>query len=286
MLVCFGQAENLAAQNRYPAGVEGIQNGVIPPPGHYTKLYNFFYYADKLATNNGSDVNARFKVFAHVIAPRHIWITENKIFGADYGLDLTIPFVRTDVTIGTTENRQFGLGDIFFEPVVLGWHLPRWDFAFAHGIFFPTGDFKVSQPASPGRGYWTNLLALGITYRLDADKTWTFSTAHRFEFNAENTKLHITPGSFYSLEWGLSKALPNNIEAGLVGFVQRQLTDDTGRGVTYNSNNRSQIFGIGPELDVFFPGIRLHVATRVLGEFGARNRAEGVNSWLVFTRIW
>jgi len=288
MLLCFAPPEASLAQTigHYPPGVEGIKNGIIPPPGHYTRWYNFYYYADKLATATGADVNTNFRVFAYVTALRHIWITENKVLGADLGLDLTIPFVLTDLNLGPIEDRRFGLGDIFLEPVILGWHLSRWDFAFAYGIFFPSGDFKLTRPASPGRGFWTHLLAFGITYHLDAEKTWTFSTAQRFEFHTENKKLNLTPGIHYSLEWSLSKALKNNIEVGLTGFVQRQLTDDTGRGVVSDPNIHDQIFGVGPEVGVFFPGVKMHVGARILGEFGGKDRPQGLNSWLALTRFW
>ena len=36
----------------YPAGVEGIKGGSLPPPGFYARDYNVFYYADRLEVKN------------------------------------------------------------------------------------------------------------------------------------------------------------------------------------------------------------------------------------------
>jgi hypothetical protein len=287
-LFTLGFQESSFAQitGHYPPGVEGIKNGSAPPPGQYTKMYNFFYYADTLRTGSGSKVKARFGLFNYVVALRHLWMTETKILGADYGLDMAVPFVYTDLTLGPLDERQFGLGDIFVEPLVLGWHYPGLDLSFAYSFFAPTGNFDVSRPASPGKGFWSHILAFGITYYLDAERTWAISTAHRFEFNTENKDLRITPGTNYYLEWGISKAITPTVEVGLVGYFQRQLTDDRGSGVTYDAGVHDQVAGTGLEVSLFIPSLKLNIQPRLIGEFAAKDRAQGFTGWIVFTKIW
>lgn len=288
LLIVFGfQAMSFAQiTGHYPPGLEGIKNGSAPPPGHYTKMYNFYYYADTLKTGSGSTANTRFGLFNYAVAFRHLWMTETKILGADYGLDMAVPLIYTDLTLGPLDERQFGLGDIFVEPLVLGWHYPGLDLSFAYSFFAPTGKFAVSRPASPGKGFWSYILAFGLTYYFDAERTWAISTAHRFEFNTENKDLKITPGTNYYLEWGISKAISPTVEVGLVGYFQRQLTNDTGSGVTYDASVHDQVAGTGLEVSLFIPSLKLNIQPRLIGEFAAKDRAQGFTGWIVFTKIW
>ena len=107
--------------SHYPPGAEGIKAASIPGPGKYLKWYNFYYEADKLKDSNRKTAPGRFNVDAFATAPRLIWITEKKILGADYGWDILVPLVYTDVDIPGAGNSHTGIGDIYVEPFLFGW---------------------------------------------------------------------------------------------------------------------------------------------------------------------
>ncbi|NJL58294.1 MAG: transporter [Desulfobacteraceae bacterium] len=134
--ILFGTA--FAAENEYPNGIEGIKAASVPPPGFYYKMYNVYYTADTLTDSSGNDLNVDFDVTTLVNAHRFIWITDYKILGADYGMDAVVPLMNVDLKIGRfgIDDSQFGLGDIFIEPLILSWHTQCYDLSFGQAYGF------------------------------------------------------------------------------------------------------------------------------------------------------
>ena len=85
-----------------------------------------------------------------------------------------------------------------------------------------------------------------------------------------------------TLEGGVGKVFIKNqgkqlIQVGAVGYAQFQLTNDSGAAVLpLTANNKDRVFAIGPELGVILPTRKFNFLVRVLPEFGARNRTQGV----------
>ena len=133
----------------YPAGAEGIKAASLPPAGVYVRDYSFFYWSDRFSGGPpGFD-----KVFAFVNAPRLIYMTEAKIFGADYGMDLILPFGYLDWkgSAPAPSGSQWSFGDIQLEPLLLSWHLKQFDIAAGYALWVPTGPHDGGDLVS-GRG--------------------------------------------------------------------------------------------------------------------------------------
>lgn len=272
----------------YVNGVEGIRAATLPPPGFYWRLYNVFYQADQLKDKDGGDLDIGFDLNVFAFVSRLVWISEVKILGADYGADLIIPFIYTDVEIdafGIKEDR-FGLGDIALEPFVLAWHGARYDASCAVAAYMPTGDHDEDNPASPGKDFWTVMFTLGGTFYLDAAKTWSASVLARYETHSKKDGSRVTPGDDFHFEWGLGKTLARIWDVGLAGYCQWQVTDDSKPDDVWGKKVRDRVFGIGPEMGVFIPPGKLFVTFRTLWEFDARDRTEGQVMTLTLTKIF
>ena len=120
-LALTAQAQPIVA-GHYPAGAEGLKGGSLPPPGVYFRDYNFFYTA-----GNFKDGPPQFDIFAYINAPRLIWMTDLKILGADYGMDVIVPFASLNWKVNGAKSCYFGLGDIQIEPLLLSWHFQQFD---------------------------------------------------------------------------------------------------------------------------------------------------------------
>jgi len=101
------QPAPLPVGSHYPVGAEGIKGASLPPPGIYLRDYNFFYTADKV---NGLPFGV--DIFAYVQAPRLIWMTKEEIFGANYGMDVIVPFAYKNVSAPFGSGDNFNLADI------------------------------------------------------------------------------------------------------------------------------------------------------------------------------
>lgn len=269
-------AGQLSAQpivaGHYPAGAEGIKGASLPPPGLYFRDYTFFYTADRF--KNGPP---EFDITACLNAPRLIWMTDWKLFGADYGMDVIVPFGYMDWDAGvpgaTAGDSYFGLGDIQIEPLLLSWHLPQMDLAAGYAVWAPTGDFSPGRPDLLAKGFWSHMLTFGGTIYLDSEKSWALSLLNRYEFCHEQEQTDIRPGQVYTLEFGLSKAITPTFDVGIVGYWQQQTTDDKGAAATSTKNDRK--LGLGAEVSGVCPLTGLLASARYAYEFDAVDRPEG-----------
>lgn len=260
--------------SHYAYGVEGVLGATAPPPGWHYRMYNLWYNPDTLNDSPMPGANFELDTFASV--QRIIHVTKVKILGADYLYDILIPLVDTDFKLGPiSDSHSFTLGDITLEPFVLGWHLPRWDVTFGLGVVMPTGHYEMTEPASPGLGYWSGLMTLGATYYFDEQKSWSASVLTRTLVNTEQDESNITPGSEFIAEYGIGKEFrPNNwmIRPGITGASYWQISDDSDESLS--ANEHKEAHAIGAEVNFFYLPMLFQVNLRYLQEYGVENGPE------------
>jgi len=282
LLLLLAVAAGPAQQNtgHYVNGVEGLKAASLPPfPGWYYRVYNAYYHAGRNATPTGLSAPIGFNVDVFASVHRLIWLSDFEIFGGQYGADIAVPLINTDLQITGVplSASDFGVGDVYVEPFLLAWHGPRYDTAVALATYVPIGDFSATNPASPGKDMWTFMPTFGGTYYLTPERDWSISALGRYEWHTEIGNTGIKPGNDFHLEWGLSHTVPTKAavwDLGVAGYCQWQVNNDSGPGA---SPNRDRVFAAGPEIDVFLPDREFIVQGRLLWEFGARDRSEG---WL------
>jgi hypothetical protein len=280
----FSLASQIQAQvpvgSHYPAGAEGIKGASLPPPGIYLRDYNYILTADKV---NG--VPGDVDLFAYVQAPRMIWMTDWKILGATYGMDIIVPFSYKEISAPFGGANDFNLSDIQVEPLLLSWHLEQFDIAAGYAIWMPTGNFDASTPAkyltSPGSGYWTHMLTFGAVWYPDKEKTWAFSLLNRYEINTEQDTTGITPGNMFTADFSLSKTVLQGVDVGVSGYYQQLITKDSGPGA---SPDYSHVVGIGPEVSAYCAKLGLFSSLRYAYQVDVKDRPEGQTIVLTLTK--
>ncbi|NGZ07721.1 MAG: transporter [Magnetococcales bacterium] len=279
----IGWSDAWAEEGHYVHGVEGIKAASLPPPGLYWRWYNVFYQADTLKDKNGNKVPVGLDAEVFATVNRLIWITKNRFLGADYGMDVIVPLINVDLDLTTPglDFDKFGLGDITIEPVLLSWHGANWDAAAALGFYVPTGNYQATNPASPGKEFWTTMFTLGGTWYPDAQKEWSLSLLSRYETHSERDGTDVRLGDDFHFEWGVGRKVTDLMEVGMAGYAQWQITDDRGTGT---NTNRDQVFGIGPELVTAIPALQSSLSVRGVFEFGAEDRPQGAILALTLTK--
>jgi hypothetical protein len=279
----------------YAAGSEGIKGGSLPGPGLYVRYDNLFYYGT-------SDLLPDYKSYIYQQSPQVMWMTPWKILGANYGMNLTVPLIYNDTSFNeflalpgggvkaiSQDMNRFGLGDIEIEPLLLSWHLKRFDFRADYGFWAPTGDYDGSSLVNLGDGLWTQMISLGGVWYPDNEKSWAFSILNHFEFNSQVPGA-LAPGtqfpsggpggagsvpeniscSTYTMEWGASKTVFKMIDVGIVGYFQEQFMYHTG-----SVFNDSQVAAIGPEIRSEFHNTGWILSLRYEYQFLANNSPQG-----------
>lgn len=280
----------------YPTGAEGIKAASLPPPGFYLKNYVVDYRSNRLKDDDHQTQHVDFKFVRLAPVPRFVWMTKKKFLGADYGMDLAIPVIYDDVHIDAlgVDDAHTNIGDILVEPLLLGWHGPRYDIGAGAGIWVPTGDWDADEPAESGKDFWSGMFTLGATYYLDKERTWSASALARYEIHTKKHRSRVRPGDDLSIEWGIGKDLPKGFTLGVAGYFEWQITDDAGGDVTWNKNYHDRVFAVGPEVCyAFFRKIGSagserkkfgYLSLRYLREFDAHDRPEGHFTALTF--VW
>jgi hypothetical protein len=267
-------------QGHYIPGVEGIQAATLPPAGLYVRDYNYTYWANRFNMPDGSQAPGDFNAVVYANVPRVVWMTGKKIFGADFGMDALIPLVYKNIEgVGN----HFSAGDACFEPVLLSWHLNKFDIAAGYAFYAPTaaaGTVAAGQ-LDAGSGFWTQMITFGGTWYADAKKTWSISALNRYEFNSIQRNTGLRAGQVYTLEYGVAKALTPTLKFGAAGYYQTQTTLDSGDGA---STARDSVAAIGPEITYDFPKIMLFTSLRYEREFFANDRPQGNVVTLTITK--
>ena len=246
VLALLGGLAPLAAQaaGHYVPGVEGMQNASAPPPGFYYLGYLVHYNINSFrAPGTSSNLPGSNKGNVTALANRFVWMTGQKLLGADYGVEAIVPIVRTSLKVGAAGlyDRDTGVGDVYLGPLVLGWHGQQWDAVAAAGMWLDTG--STSSPAAAGHGYKSTMLTGGLTYYFDSEKTLSGAGLVRFERHGKAGD-GSRQGNQLTLEWGLGKAF-GPVQAGVVGYSQWQTSNDSGFGA---SNDKSSRHALGAEV--------------------------------------
>jgi len=283
----------------FSPGLMNIRDFILPAPGNYYIQYNLYYAADTLKDKNGNSVNSipvggetiniDVDVDSWVVAPTFVHVTEKKILGADYACLVSQPFGNTSFQaalelatipgLGTEiDESTFGIGDTYVRPLWLGWNFAQADIGAAYGLYIPIGRYDAGSADNVGVGMWTHEFMVNGAYYIDEERGTALTMAGTYEIHHEKKDIDITPGSHFTLNYGVSQLLPVNeeflSEVGIAGFGQWQVTKDRGSDAT-NKNVKDQVYGLGLQAGLIYFPWNGQMTFKWMHEFEAEDRFEG-----------
>lgn len=181
-----------------------------------------------------------------------------------------------------------GFGDMYVQPLKVGWRWRRFDAVTSYALYVPTGKFEPRGGSGIGRGFWTQQLSLGGEAYLSDDRTRRVSVLASYDGNFRKRGIDITRGDTVQVQGGGGVGVAKVGVVGIAGYALWQVTDDKGsdlppvlRGV------RDRVFGLGPEVQLALPKIGARAELRMMFEFGARARPQaGVIAGGLTYRAW
>jgi len=268
-------------RGQYLPGFGGLNSGLQAPPGPTYANYFFWYPSTKFKDQHGNKAPINFDLNLLVDFNILAYTTKAKFLGATYGMSVAVPIVNTAVDLPRlgTGISPWGIGDIYVEPVNLGWKLKKADVKLAYGFVAPTGRYGSSASDTTTTDYWGHEITFATTAYLDKTKLTQASFSTNWEFHQEKRPEDLRVGNNMTLEAGVGKIFIKNggkqlIQFGGVAYAEVQLTDDLGTVVPLlTQHNKDRVFAIGPELAVIWPATQLNFLVRVLPEFGAHGTA-------------
>lgn len=289
MIVNEARAQFLGANY---AGDFGVLSATQPPVGFYLAPAYVNYMGDKLLDQDGNLITfdpenvGDLNVQAYALAAW--WVTDKKIWGANYSLQLVPAFVSGKLeapSLGLVGKTGTGFTDLYFQPINLGWHTDRADYLAAFGIYAPTGRYSPDADDNLGSGMWTIEFVGGGTWYFDKAKTWSFATTGALEFHGEKKDTDIRVGPIITLEGGLGKSFMDGaVIVGLAYYAQYKIGSDSGTGVdealAAANLGKQHGWGFGPDITIpIATKSKLYgfVNVRYFWETGVRSTAQGQN---------
>jgi hypothetical protein len=261
-------------------GTLGLDAGSQPPTGLYANDTVVSYRADRIIDGNGRRVpvalndNAFENIFAVAGAyelPRlHTYV----------GASIAMPVSRVTVDVATGDARasldNFGFGDLFAQPIQIGWRQRRFDLTTGYGFYAPTGHVEPGGIGGVGRGHWTHEVSLGGTVYFDRAQRWRISALSSYERNMPKIGVDIKRGDTIQVQGGIGGHVAGPVGLGLCGYGLWQVTDDSGSALPpVLAGARDVDIGLGPELDVDAPFLRARFTARYTHDVFVRSRTLG-----------
>jgi hypothetical protein len=311
LVTLFSALPSIAREGgHYAPGVANIRDFAVAPAGFYYTQYNAYYHSNEFKNRFGATLDSvsvggielmgepDVDVFA--IAPTFTLWTDYKILGANYGAYVQPTFGTTSVGAAITsggfglgvDDSQFGLGDLFIQPVWLGWQFDHADISLGYGFYAPVGKFDANDADNIGLGFWTNQFQLSTYYYLDEQKATAFMLTSTYEIHSNKEDVDITPGSHFTLDWGISQYLSERLEVGIAGYSQWQVEDDSGAdlpGTFFGLRDptaRTEVHAIGGQISYWPLKEKVNIAVRYLHEYAAEARFEGDLATLTLTHVF
>ena len=214
-----------------------------------------------------------------------VWVSKGKIDflgGPLFSMSATIPVANNSLTsdINGGISGGGGLADSYYQPFILGWRKKRVDIRAVYGFLAPSGKFSVGASNNVGSGYWTHAFSSGQTFYLDTDKRTAVSAFQMYEIHTTQQGTQIHPGDTLNLDYSLTRVLSLqrelNLQVGLVGYEQWQLTDKTGPGITpAQSSAHYWVNALGFTSALMLPARKVSVGVKYFKEFEDRSTFQG-----------
>jgi hypothetical protein len=300
----------------FAGGMMDTRDYFVPAPGLYGAVYNYMYSTDRYNDQNGNKVSSitlspgpgqgrTFDVGVnldmYVLAPALIWVSPWEILGAKYGAYITPTFANANIQSavynsrglgGTTSQATFAPGDMFVQPVWLGWTLPHWDISAGYGFYAPVGKYStetitfpeqsIALPAADniGLGFWTQQFQGALAWYPWTNKATAVTAALTYDYNQEQQDTGVMYGQNLWLTYGISQYLPMTkddkllLEIGPAGYYEWQISDTTG---SLAQTGRTHVGGIGGQVGLTYVPWNLILNFRGFYEYYADARVQGAS---------
>jgi len=302
----------------YSGGLLNIRDYFVPEPGVYASVYNYFYTTDRYNNQSGNQVSsitvnpgpgpgvtldASLNVDMYVLAPALIWVSPWQVLGAKYGAYVAPTFANASIQNavynsrgfgGTSSESTFAPGDMFVQPLWLGWTLPHWDFSAGYGFYAPIGKYSTETVTLPGGsravpesdniglGYWTQQLQGGVAWYPWTNRATAVTLVMTYDYNSPQQDTDVKYGQNLWLNWGISQYLPLTkdmkllLEAGPAGYFEWQISDTTG-SLVQSPDSRSTVEAIGGQLGLTYVPWNLILNFHGFYEYHAEARVQGAS---------
>lgn len=262
ILLVFFYAHTVHAQlsGSNTIGEFGMKSGSQPPVGFYFAYMLYDYNANNIVTANGNEISLNGQLDIHANVFGFAMVTKHKVLGATYGFQAFFPIVNIAIEAPNPDlggSSGHGIGDVWIQPLNLGWHNKQADFLAEYSIYVPSGEYTESSSSNRGLGMWSHEFGAGTTVFFDQKKSIHASGLGTLELHSHKKDVDTKVGSMFTLEGGVGvTTLKGGLDLGMTYYGQCKLSDDSGLDLpqlVQNRLGRNHNLGFGPEATFVLP---------------------------------
>jgi hypothetical protein len=271
-------------------GTLGLQAGSQAPVGLYLIDQFAYYHSSEVVDRNGHPVPIGLDL--DVLA---------NTFGVAASLELPriATYVNASVAVpvvylnASTQNPRLsveprGIGDLFFQPLKLGWRPGPLEFVAGYSLDVPTASFDTDGSTDQGRGQWTHEFSLGGTLHFGPGKSLNLSALTSFDIYGTKLGIDVRRGDTLQVQGGLGAVVFGFVNIGIAGYALWQVTDYGGSALAAQLRGaRDVAYGLGPEMDMAVAPLLGQFVLRYTQDLSDRSRPVGhmvVIGWVA--RVW
>ncbi|MCG5076147.1 SphA family protein [Paraburkholderia tagetis] len=228
------------ALGRPVAGMSVVPGlGIVPPEPMTIVSLQQIYIDGSISANRGVPIGGRTslgvdgKVAFTLATIEHVW---GGVGGWDFASAITLPYVWEEVTgtfsVGrassSTSDRASNLFDMYFTPIVAGYHLSKTDhIALSFNFWAPTGQYNANALANPSLNNWTFVPQVAYT-KFVPQYGLEFDAVLGLQFYTRNHATDYQNAPLLTLDVMGLKKFANGFGVGLVMGTVQQLGSDSG----------------------------------------------------------
>jgi hypothetical protein len=266
-------------------GALGLNAGTQAPPGQYLSLLYNSYHADHMTDGDNLWVPIPTNISAVVLSAEYS--SPFTMLGGRWSANVGVPWASGAMATPDVETPwMWGFGDLYVQPLQLGWTLNKADIVVGQGFFAPTGRYRAGATDNTGLGMWSWESSLGGTLYLGDGRNTTLSTlaSYQVQSTVENTNKHA--GQVLTLEGGGGQRIHRiHGQIGAVYYARIKTTHDDNFRLPEPLDHKDLYFGLGPEISASIPGRSLTTSftARLFFEVGNRSAPQGGSLYVIAT---
>jgi len=271
-------------------GSLGLQAGSQAPTGLYLIDQFAYYHSNELVDRNGHALPVGLD--ADLLANG---------LGASVSLELPriATFVNASVSVplvylnASTQHPRLsaeprGVGDLYVQPLKLGWRPGPLELVAGYAFYAPTGSFDDEGTTGLGRSQWTQEFSVGGTFNFGPGNSVNLSALTSLDIYGTKIGIDLRRGDTLQIQGGLGATVLRRVDIGVAGYGLWQVTDYGGSALPVDLRSaRDRVFGVGPEIDLTVPSALGRLTLRYTHDVAGQTRPLGgllVVGWTA--RIW
>jgi len=261
----------------YPAGVETIMPGVMPPLGKTLFLeFNNFYQADGTMDGNGHSAVPGFHLRVAAVAGKTVHNWGVHALGGVLVSSVALPIVNEHLTLPIGAFEKTGIANPDIGVLAVAYAKGSWHWWYGFDVYAPGFQYNKNAVLNVGQHYFATAPEGAFTYLPHRGRT-EISSKLQYIVNTTNPANQYKSGNDFVWEYAVMQKLTKKLAVGANGFDYQQTTRDFQNGVLVGTGNQARAFAPGPEVKYHLGSVA--VILKYQKEVSVENRTKGNAFW-------